>query len=159
MNAVMAKLHVRDRWRAAKSLTVFAAYEDSFTAARGLEFCRALAKALGQDCKIMQHVWLFDEFRVPKLKEIAAGEAAVADLVVISAHRHEDLPQELKAWMEMWLALGSRRPPVILALLDPAAPGLSGAIETYLEDVAKSENIEFLVSRDESQGDQPSYPE
>ena len=152
MHATMTKLQVWERWKQRKAVGVFAAYEDAFTAARGMEFCRGFAKYLGPDCVLKQTVWLLDEFRAPKLKEIAAGEAAVADLVLISVHHHQDLPEEFRLWVETWLGCRGNRSPVLLILPEPGSSG-EDAIKMFLEEVAERQRLEFLLQSEETHGE------
>ena len=158
MNADMTRLQVWRRWQESKLATVFAAYEDVVTAARGVEWCRDLSRRLGRDCAITQHIWLFDEFRVPKLRDLAAGEAAVSDLVLISAHRHEKIPQELQGWMDLWLRLERNRPPIMLILSDSGAAQDADGLETCLEAVARTAKVEFLVQSEEDASAEDGFP-
>jgi hypothetical protein len=37
------------------------------------------------------------------LRTIAAGEAALAQLIIISVHHAETLPEGVKGWIDLWL--------------------------------------------------------
>jgi hypothetical protein len=144
MDTALTKSQVFPRWKQSRLVSVLAAYEDSVTAARGVEFCRNLVRLLGPECEITQQVWLFNEFRVFKLREIAAGEAAAADVVVISAHHSASVPDEVKDWMEMWLNSRSNSPAILAALLDPLPRGASSSMEAYLQERAQKAGMEFI---------------
>jgi hypothetical protein len=154
MNATMGQLPICQVWQELKLVTVFAAYEDSPTAQRVVEFCRALAQHVCPECTITRHVWLITEFRAPALKQMAAEEAAVADVLVISVHRRETVPRELKDLLDLWLTFKTGRPSVLLALLDPAALGSPNSVETYLAGIARREHMEFLIESVETQNQQ-----
>ena len=131
-------------------LTAVAAYEDARTDARVNEFCRTLASHLGSKCEVVKHMWLLNELRIPQLRSIAAGEAAGADLIIISVHHAETLPLEVKDWIETWLAQKGDHPDVLLALFDPLYKGDSSCIRAYLEEVAKRGKMRCLVQSEEN---------
>src|SRR2546422_8956803 len=119
MDSIMTQLQASRSGHQPKTLTVVAAYEDARTDARVNEFCRTLGSHLGQTCQLIKHMWLVNELRMPQLRTIAAGEAAEADIVIISVHHAEALPLEVKDWIESWLARKTDHPNTVLALFDP----------------------------------------
>ena len=136
---------VWQRWKEAKRLALLAIFEDSVTGMRVKEFCQGLSRNLGEQCQIVEHVWLFNTLRLRELQEIAAEEASASDLVVISVHQTEGLPDDVKNWIDLWLRQKGSRHAVLLALLDPPYEGASGPTEAYLEEVATRGGMEFLV--------------
>ena len=98
-------------------------------------------------------MWLLTELRTSQRKTIAAGEAAAADLVIVSVHHAETLPTEVKSWIELWLKQRGRRPAVLLALFDPPYLGTSSSIQAYLREVARRGNMEFLARSEEKPED------
>jgi hypothetical protein len=80
-----------------------------------------------------------------ELREIAAEEAAGSDLIIISAHRSDALPDEVRDWIELWVRPILRHPAVLLALLDPTEEGVSNSLQAYLQEVAGRGGMEFLV--------------
>jgi hypothetical protein len=149
MNTTVTDSQVWQRWKEAKRLVLLATFEDSVTGMRVKEFCQGLSRDLGQQCQIIEHVWLFSTFRLRELQEIAAEEAATSDLIIISAHRAESLPDEVKHWFDLWLHQKGKRHAVLLALLDPSYEGASRSMETYLQEVARRGGMEFLVQSGE----------
>lgn len=133
------------RWRDARQLALLATFEDSTTGRRVKEFRQDLSRHLGQDCRIIEHVWLFNMFRLRELREIAAEEAAAADLIVISMHDAECLPEDVKAWVDLWSRQKGERKPLLLALLEPARDGARRAVETCLQAAARAGGIDLLV--------------
>ena len=133
------------RWKEAKRLAVLATFEDSVTGMRVKEFCQGLSRKLGQQCEIVEHVWLFSTFRLRELREIAAEEASEADLIVISVHQEEGLPEEVQGWIKLWLRRKGSRQTVLVALLDPPYEGASRATEAYLQEVARRGRLKLVV--------------
>ena len=153
MDTTLSRLRVWPLWQKAKRFAVSAVHEDSVTGARADEFCQTLVKCLGRNCKIAKEMWLLTELRTAQLRSIAAREAASADLVIISVHHAEALPDEVKSWIDLWLKQKGSRPSVLLALFDPLYLGTSGSIQAYLREVAKRGNMEFLARSEEKPED------
>ena len=145
MHTTVTDAEVWQRWKEAKRLALLATLEDSVTGMRVKEFCQGLSSNLGQHCQVIEHVWLFNTLRPRELQEIAAEEASAADLIIISVHQSESLPDEVKSWIDLWLGRKRARHAVLLALLDPASEGASRATEAYLQEVARRGGMEFLV--------------
>src|SRR5215472_17322151 len=85
------------------TLNVVIAYEDLETGKRAMKTYDYLVEHLGEQCLFANQMWKFDVLAVPKLREIAARDAAAAEIIIIAAHEGRDLPTEVKSWIEMWL--------------------------------------------------------
>ncbi len=153
MDETLSRLRVWPLWQKAKSLAVSAVHEDTATGARAEEYCQTLARCLGGKCVLNKEMWLLTELRTNQLRAIAASEAAAADLVIVSVHHAEALPNEVKSWIDLWLKQKRTRPAVLLALFDPLYLGTSGSMQTHLRDVAKKGNLEFVCRSDEKPQD------
>ena len=149
MDIALSRLRVWPLWRKAKRFAVSGVHEDSATGVRAEEFCQTLVRCLGRKCEISKEMWLLTELQTSQLRAIAAGEAAAADLVIISVHHAETLPSEVKRWIQAWLKQRGSRPAVLLALFDPLYLGTSGSIQVYLREVARRGNMEFLARAEE----------
>ena len=145
METTLTKPQLWQRWREAKQLGLLAAFEDSVTGTRVKEFCQGLSRDLGQACRITEHVWVFSTLRLRELREIAAQEASACDLVIISVHKAQQLPEEVKSWINLWLEHQGNQPAVLLALLDPGDENAPDSMKTYLQEVARRAGMMFLV--------------
>jgi hypothetical protein len=130
-------------------MALLAAFEDSTTGTRVREFCQGLSRELGSDCRIIEHVWLFNTLRLRELQEIAAEEASASDLVIISTHQDGSLPDDVKSWIDLWLQQSARPPAILLALFDSDYSGGSSAVQVYLQNVARQGGMEFLIAAGE----------
>jgi hypothetical protein len=128
MDSTIAKLRVWPIWKELKHFAVSAACEDSSTSTRADEFCRSLSRDLARNCTIAKEIWLFNQLCVPGLRAIAAGEAALAQLIIISVHHAESLPDAVKRWIDLWLGQRNNRGIVLLALFDPVYQGVSSSM-------------------------------
>ncbi len=138
--------------RKGQDCTRFAAvavHEDIATEGRVHEFCLNLSRHLGSHCEVAKQLWLLTELRLPQLRAVAAGEAATADLVIVSVHHAPALPPEVKDWIDLWLGHKTRRSAALLALFDPLYRGDSSSIKAYLAEVARRGKLEFLAQSEE----------
>jgi hypothetical protein len=131
---------------------VVIAYEDFETGKHAKKTYDFLVENLGRDCQFSNQMWKFDVLSVPKLREIAASDAAGGDIVVISCHG-DDLPEHVKRWIEMWLA-ESGKPLALVALFDRPREeaGKTRTVRDYLAEVAIRGNLEFFAQPDEWPG-------
>jgi hypothetical protein len=95
-------------------------------------------------------MWLLSQLRIPRLRDIAAGEAALADFILVSVHYAERLPAEVESWIELWLQEKGRRAVLLSALLDPVYEGNSSAIQVWLKEAADRGQMEFLAESAEA---------
>jgi hypothetical protein len=153
MDSTLSRLQVWPLWQKAKRLTVSAVHEDPATGARAEEYCEMLARCLDGKCVVAKELWLLTELRTAQLRSIAAGEAALADLLIVSVHHGESLPNEVKGWIELWLKQKRKRPGVLLALFDPLYLGTSSSMQAYLREVAGKGKLEFMSRCEEKPED------
>src|SRR5271155_3572162 len=85
------------------AFSVVVAYEDIEAGKHAQRICDFLMEHLDEECRFLNQMWNFDTLAVPSLRQKAADDAALADLVVISCHGSEDLPIDVKAWIELWV--------------------------------------------------------
>ena len=150
---MISNLRVLPIWKELRLFAVSAACEDPSTSTRADEFCRSLSRELTPSCTIAKETWLFNQLCVPELRAIAAGEAALAHLIIISVHHAETLPDGVKTWIDLWLKQRNNHSIVLLALFDPVYQGVSSSIEAYLQEVAERGGMEFLAKSE----DAPDY--
>lgn len=153
METAITRLRVWPVWKELRHFAVTAVCEDCSAGARVDEFSQSLSRQLGPNCKITKGLWLLTELRTPQLRSIAAGEAAQADLVLISIHHAENLPEGVKSWIDLWLRQKGNRPTVILALFDPLHLGSSKSLQAHLGEVARRGNMELQVQSEEAPDD------
>src|ERR1051325_527110 len=83
-------------------INVVIAYEDFETGKHAKKTYDFLVEHLSEQCRFINQMWKFDVLSIPKLREMAAKDAAMADIVIVSCHGAEDLPADVKAWIELW---------------------------------------------------------
>jgi hypothetical protein len=123
------------------ALNVVIAYEDLETGKRAMKTYEYLVKQLGEQCLFANQMWKFDVLAVPKLRDIAAKDAAAAEIVIVSAHEGRELPAEVKAWIEQWLICKTEAS-ALVGLFD--GESTDGPARAYLAEVARRAKIEFF---------------
>jgi hypothetical protein len=128
----------------APTFNVLIAYEDFETGKQAKKTYDFLVENLGHDCQFSHQMWKFDVLALPKLRELAANDAAAADIIIVSTHG-DDLPQCAKTWIESWLDRAS--PLALVSLFDCAAEEAyrTLGVRNYLAEVAHRGKMEFFA--------------
>jgi len=125
------------------TFNVVIAYEDFDTGKHARKTYDFLARHLGEEYRFSNQMWKFDVLGVPKLKQMAAKDAVAADIIIISAHGTNELPPEVKGWIELW----SKEKVHAMALvgLFDAGECAHNPVRTYLEEVTDHLGLEFFA--------------
>ena len=123
------------------AMNVVIAYEDLETGKRAIKTYEYMVEQLGDECLFSNQMWKFDVLMVPKLKEIAAKDAAAADIIIVSAHEGKPLPTEVKGWMETWLSYKSQASAIVGLFGNES---VNNPVRNYLAEVAQRAKIEFF---------------
>ena len=123
------------------ALNVVIAYEDLETGKRAMKTYEYMVQQLGDQCLFANQMWKFDVLTVPKLKEIAAKDAAAAEIILISAHEGRELPDQVKSWIELWLSYKTEAN-ALVGLLGTEGP--ENPVRNYLAEVARRAQMEFF---------------
>ncbi|MBC8094741.1 MAG: hypothetical protein H7Y43_02905 [Akkermansiaceae bacterium] len=124
------------------TFNVVIGYEDFETGKHGKKTFDFLVENLGEECQYNNQMWKFDVLAVSKLREMAAKDAAVADIVIVSAHGKNDLPKEVKAWLELWVTQKIRAI-ALVGLFDKEDYADNPAC-SYLAGIAERAHIDFF---------------
>lgn len=117
------------------------AYEDLATGKRAMKTYDYMAEQLGSECIFTNQMWKFDVLGVPKLREMAAKDAAAAEIIIVSAHEGKPLPPEVTAWIDLWLSYETRASAIVGLFTGESS---HTPARNYLADVAKRAKIEFF---------------
>ena len=129
-----------------QTFNILIAYQNLETGKHAKNTYDFLVKHLGADCQFTNEMWKFEVLSIPHLQEIAAKDAAMADIIMISCDGTQ-LPPEVSAWIERWLGQ-PHHAFALVALFD--SPGEEGQTEvrSYLAGVAKRGEMEFFAQPD-----------
>jgi hypothetical protein len=125
---------------------VVIAYEDFETGKHAKRTYDFLTENLNKECTFTNQMWKFDVLGIPNLRQMAAQDAAQADIVIVSCHGQNPLPAEVKAWIELWISEGIH-PVALVALFDEdgSSHPQTEATKAYLEQVALRVGMEFFA--------------
>lgn len=127
---------------ASPTFNVVLVYEDLETGKRAMRTYDFLVEQLGEDCLFANQMWKFDLLTVPKLREMAAHDAATADIVIISAHEGNAVSYEVRDWVDMWTAQDTRNI-AIVGLFDSEA-SIVTPVRDFLEHTAERLGVQFF---------------
>jgi len=146
-----------------RTLNVVMAYEEATTPERAKEawdhFVCTLKGHYGPGLRL----WKFDLLRTPELRDAAATEAARADMILIATRGAGELPAEVKAWIDTWLAQKRevQDDRSTLAVLFDSPPDKVGASTlaqfAYLQRVARRGSLDFFVSTFDQPGETTGF--
>ena len=88
--------------------------------------------------------WNTELLRSPKLRMLAAREAAEADLVIIAADEGSPLAPEVIQWLDLWQRRSRRNRSTLLALLRRRSLEDVPSVEEALHSFASRARMDFL---------------
>jgi acetylornithine deacetylase/succinyl-diaminopimelate desuccinylase-like protein len=116
---------------AAGGVDVLLVYEDFSTGLRARQAFEKVARQLKLDADFKVNLWKFDLLREPALLERAATEAAQADIVFLSAHGQDELPEAAHTWFDQWFERRDGKPCALVVLLDTLAGNTAKAHQAW----------------------------
>ena len=133
----------------APTFSVLVAYEDFATGNHALRmFERIFPASSGLSRFTTQNVWKFDLLEIAKFQEMAAEEAASADMIILSLHGKSGLPRAVKRWMDTWVLKRKYDTGALVVLMDSTKRerGIAGIqMETYLQTCAFRAEMDFFL--------------
>jgi hypothetical protein len=133
---------------AGRDLNVLILGEDSVLAAKARKVLEQLAFNLKADGRLITQCWDFDVLTFDALREVAAAEAAAADIILIGNRDGRALPGQVAAWMRRWLHLRKDRPGALVAVMGPGLkmrPRSRGMI-SQLNAAAATGGLDFFIT-------------
>jgi len=128
-----------------RTLNIVTFFEDVTTGKRGKQVYYYLASRLGTEFEFNHQVWKLDVLATPSLRELAAKDAAEADILIVSVRGDRPLAPETKSWLDVWVAQHGT-PIALVALFDPRFKESETAIATrqYLEGLSQAGQMDFF---------------
>jgi hypothetical protein len=124
---------------------VVIAYEDFETGKHAKETYDFLVRNLCHECRFDNQMWKFDVLGIPKLREIAAKDAVMADIIIISCHGTHDLSPEVKAWIDLWIDGQSNAIALVGLFADVDDDSDTHQVRDYLAHIARRAQMEFFA--------------
>jgi len=120
-------------------------YETAQDGIRAKHLSDQLAVVVGgdQELTVNLHVWNFQVLTLPEVREIAAGTAATADVVILSLSGTEAFPAHVEDWMILWSCIEDFKDPAIYALY-PDSLHQQAPIRANLLRMGRNRGLNFL---------------
>jgi hypothetical protein len=128
------------------NVNILMVYEDSETGLRAKRSLLGL-QALGLAASSMRtRLWRRELLSAELLRQQAAREAVASDVIIISLHGDQPVPQEVAQWLDCWLERKAERPYALGVLLDKASTSPAGShpLVAHFRKVAERGRAEFL---------------
>jgi hypothetical protein len=122
-------------------------YEDFQTARQAKQAYEFLVENLRHEWRLTSQAWKFDLLCLPELRRLAAEDAALAQVVIVSCRSNGELPAHVRAWIKLWLAYKGDNV-ALIALVDRClaqAVHAGDTTQAYLERVAQRARLEFFA--------------
>lgn len=120
-------------------------YEDRAAGQRAIGAFRCLNEHLENDFELRNNLWSFELLRIPKIRDLASRDMASADMIIVSAHGHEDLPTEIRTWMQKCLPRKKSHGGALVALFDSADENVSiSPALLFLKEIADRARLDFF---------------
>jgi hypothetical protein len=124
---------------------VVIAYEDFETGKQAKETYDFLVNNLRHECRFENQMWKFDVLSIPKLREMAAKDALMADIIIISCRGAHELSPDVKAWIDSWTDGRSNAIALVGLFGKDIEDSDNNSIRDYLADVARRARMEFFA--------------
>lgn len=136
-------------YEAGNDFSVFISYDDSDSAERASELLQLIGRKLkGEDGRIFHQWWNIEVLAFNSLREMAAAEAAAADMIIVGSRAGRELPDVFNAWIKRLIALRKNRPGALVAVVNPdlKKPGSAPGIFSHLKQVAALAQMDFFAT-------------
>jgi hypothetical protein len=124
--------------------------EDPQSAPRACAMLKRVGRKAGPEGRLLYSWWTFSVLASASLRQLAASEAAAADMVVIAAREGPGLPESVKDWISLWLATGEYHPRrrALVALLDPDKKqnSASRGVLSDLKQLTEADEVDFFAT-------------
>ncbi len=140
-------------------VNIMLVYEDCDTGLRAKHSLDVLPDHFKLEPGIRTKLWRCDLLEAALLREQAAIEAAVSDVIIISLHGRE-LPMVVRQWLDRWVEHKEARPYALGVLLDPevASQGPNNPVIAHARRVADAAGADLFYGFCETAPLQPSPP-
>jgi hypothetical protein len=105
----------------ANDMRVLIACENSMAAGQACAMLEHIGRSSGLQGRLIYQWWNFDILSIASLQDLAAREAAEADMIIIAVQVVKKLPRDLTEWMAGWMENRQGRRGAMVALLDSSS--------------------------------------
>ena len=121
-------------------------YEDTALGNRALAALNNITRRVETPGRLLCSLWRFFFLSDRSMLEMAAAEAAGADIILIALSAASKLPSEVNDWINLWLSTRNKRPKALVAFADEEAAGdrASSSLFPRLRELARLGRMDFF---------------
>jgi hypothetical protein len=133
------------------NINVVIAFEDAAAGNHADAFYQHLNSRLGGEFELTRYQWSFNLLEDVNVRDVAAHDAATADIVIIATHGDAELPEHVDAWFQAWVGRNAG-PMALVALFDQPALSRESREEVResLARIAQTGGMDFFAEPDNS---------
>jgi len=133
------------------NINVVVAFEDTAAGEHADGFYEHLTRKLGGEFEFTRYQWSFALLQDESVRDVAAHDATMADIVIIATHGETELPEQVDAWFQGWVGRNAS-PMALVALFDRPSPcpETREDIRSALARVAQMGGMDFFAEPDNS---------
>ena len=133
------------------NINVVVAFEDAPAGKYAQAFYDHVKERLGAEFEFTRYQWSFNLLEDPHVRETAAQDAAMADIVIVVTHGASKLPQHVDSWFQAWVGRNAG-PMALVALFDQPAvsPEMRDEVRSSLALIAQTGGMDFFAEPDNS---------
>jgi len=122
-------------------------YPDECARHRALQLCSKIARRFQKLFDLDFYWWKFKFLCDPILIVQAVREASKANILILSYHSGQALPDEVKAFFKFWADQRKKEPGALIGLGDPAGEGglKDKEIGDYLQELADQAQVDLIT--------------
>jgi hypothetical protein len=140
-----------------KAFHVVIVYENDVAGSRAIDLHHVLLSQFGHEFDFQLSIWSFNALYCTKLNQDAVRDAIDATAIILAIDLGNELPVEIRKWIDAWVPKKIGQPALLIALLGPDR-NLSAARD-YLRNAAIRADMDFLVEIQHSKnGNSPPLP-
>lgn len=131
------------------NINVVIAFEDAAAGKHAEGFYERLKERLGSDFEFTRYQWSFALLQDAGVRDAAAQDAALADMVIIATHGDAELPAHVDYWFQAWVGRHAG-PMALVALFDRPATSVEARedLRSALACIAQTGGMDFFAEPD-----------
>jgi len=133
-----------------RDFSVMITFDDDVTAKKADEVLGMFEQNLREEQGRLFHQWWnTDVLAFTSMGELAALEAAMADMIIVAIHDAQELPEMVAVWMKRFLERRKDRPGALVAILasGPEMPDASQGVLSQLRQAAALGHLDYFATR------------
>jgi len=126
---------------------VLVLHEDLQTGLRAKAALNNLENWLGAETRFQISLWRFGMLQEVELAETALQEAKRADIVFLSLHSDQNLPNSIRNWLLQWLETRDFKPCALVVSLDSSTQDSTNSNSTlnFLRDITAPLEVDLFL--------------